>query len=104
MTIQITKWKNGLEQLFSASVNQQTLEEAAEMMVSVSASDRSYHQECLGALDEGIKAAHAGDRAVIALINKSGYQVSTTTDAAGLLEDFRRIYLKEFRRAVGESN
>jgi hypothetical protein len=93
-------WKDGLEQLFSASVNQQTLEEAAELMVSVSSSDHDYHDECLTLFEEGIKAARAGDNVVIALINKSGYQVSSTVDAVKLLEDFQRIYLEEFRKLL----
>ncbi|KRB76813.1 hypothetical protein [Noviherbaspirillum sp. Root189] len=92
-------WQTSLATLFGGTVNQQTLEEAAELMVSVSASDDSYHEECLMLLNRGIRAANAGDRLVITCINKSGYQVLTTTDAATLLNDFRTIYLMEYTRA-----
>jgi hypothetical protein len=99
MTINNFNWKEGLADLFAGSVNQQTLEEAAELMVSISAVDASYHLECLTMLDQGISAAEAGDNAIINCINKSGYQVASTLAAAKLLEDFRKIYLKEYERA-----
>jgi hypothetical protein len=102
MAAQNVEWRKALEQLFSASVNQQTLEEAAELMVSVSASDRSYHTECLNAIKGGIKAAEAGDESVQALINKSGYQVSSNADALELLKDFESIYLQRFGQVVGK--
>ena len=92
-------WKSALADLFGGTVNQQTLEEAAELMVSVSAGDASYHAECLAMLDEGIRAAREGDCSVIGCINKSGYQVSTTEDAVTLLVDFHEIYIAEFERA-----
>lgn len=91
-------WKTSLATLFGGTVNQQTLEKAAELMVSVSASDDSYHEECLTVLDQGIRTANSGDNSILACINKSGYQVSTTTEAAALLNDFRTIYLMEYRR------
>lgn len=91
-------WKTGLADLFGGSVNQQTLKEAAELMVNVSVLDRDYHDECLTMLNEGILAAKAGDKSVMDCINKSGYQVSTTPEAAKLLDDFREIYLKEYER------
>ena len=92
-------WKDSLADLFGGSVNQQTLEEAAELMVSVSAVDDDYHEECLAMFSEGIRAAKEGDGTVMICINKSGYQVSTTADAAKLLDDFRTIYLKEYERS-----
>ncbi len=92
-------WKTSLFQLFAASVNQQTLEEAAELMVSVSAHDASYHDECVKTLEEAIRSAEAGDDFVISCINKSGYKVTTFDDALELLRDFRAVYLEEFGRA-----
>ena len=91
-------WKSALGQLFAASVNQQTLEEAAEVMVSVSSNDPYYHEECLFVLDKAIASAETGDEAVIAHINKSGYQVSDIDAALELLRDFRTVYLDEFNR------
>ena len=96
-------WKSALEQLFSSSVNQQTLEEAAELMVSVSCVDSSYHEECLLALDKAISSAEMGDQWVIACINKSGYQVVNIDSALNLLRDFQSTYLDEFNRAVASA-
>jgi hypothetical protein len=94
-------WKAALEQLFAATVNQQTLEEAAELMVSASSVDPSYHEECLFVLDTAIASAEAGDEIVITCVNKSGYQVADTGEALELLRDFRSTYLAEFRRSSG---
>lgn len=100
MPANTVNWKENLEQIFSASVNQQTLEEAAELMVSVSASDLTYHEECVHSLEEGIRAANRGETVVIDIINKSGYQVQSATDASELLSDFLRIYLTALRKAT----
>lgn len=99
MNARPSQWREDLEQLFAATVNQQTLEEAADLMVSVSTSDESYHAECLTAIDQGINAADGGDRSVIDAINKSGYQVTTTEAAADLLRDLRAIYRAAYDRA-----
>ena len=101
MTAFRKQWLESLEQLFSASVNQQTLEEAAVLIVSVSTVDPLYHAECLNAIDQAIAAATNGDPSVLAAINTSGYQVWTTGDAVTLLNDFRTIYLREFARSRG---
>ncbi|WGO98309.1 hypothetical protein QFX18_20065 [Saccharophagus degradans] len=98
MVLDSFDWKTALQQLFAATVNQQTLEEASELMVSVSASDEEYHNECLHVLDEAIRAANSGDDSVMACINKSGYKVSNLNDAAELLRDFRIVYLEEYRQ------
>lgn len=94
------EWKPALLQLFSATVNQHTLEEASELMVSVSAADRDYHEECLATLHEAILASEVGDADVIMCINKSGYQVSTFDDAIDLLNDFLSIYIEAYRRSI----
>ena len=91
-------WRNDLTQIFAASVNQQTLEQAAAEMAAGSACDHSYHDECMNALDSGIQAAFEGDSSVIAMINRSGFQVGSTQEAASLLSEFRGIYLEAFRR------
>jgi hypothetical protein len=98
VSLQPNTWRENLEQLFAATVNQQTLDEAVDLMVSVSAGDDSYHVDCLAALDQGIHAADDGDSSVIDAINKSGYQVKTTDAAAGLLRDFKAIYLAAYGR------
>ncbi len=99
MNMQPHHWRQDLEQLFSATVNQQTLEEAADTMVLVSASDQSYHVECLNAIDQGIAAAECGDDLVIDSINKSGYQVNNSGAAVNLLRDLREIYIDAYERA-----
>lgn len=95
-------WKSALSQLFAATVNQQTLEEAAELMVSVSVRDPDYHQECLLVLDAAIHANCAEHEFLISSINKSGYQVITHEEACDLLREFRTLYLQEFQRVMGK--
>ena len=99
MTTERFDWKAGLADLFGGTVNQQTIEEAAELMISISATDSSYHEECLMMLNEGIRAADSGDTSIMVCINKSGYQVSTTTEAATLLNDFLTVYLNGYKQA-----
>lgn len=101
MKDRIDQWRDTLEQLFAATVNQQTLEEAADLMCTVSSVDEGYHLECLNAIDAGISAASDGDESIVGLINKSGYQVATTAGAVDLLSDFRAIYLAAYERAKG---
>jgi hypothetical protein len=92
-------WLVSVEELFGGTVNQQTLEEAAELMVSVSAVDLPYHKECVETLMSAIDAAKKGDIRVISAINKSGYQVNSTKEASEILEDLYQIYMKEFEKA-----
>ena len=89
-------WQEKLGDLLSGMVNQQSLEEAVEMMVSVSEDDPEYHNECLKTLEAGINACDNGDPCAIEEINKSGYQVCSISEARRLLEDFLSIYLKEY--------
>lgn len=92
-------WQEKLGDLFSASVNQQTLEEAAELMVSVSEDDIEYHSECLNTLKSAIRACENGSSEAIDQINKSGYQVTTVEGAKKILEDFLEIYQEEYESA-----
>jgi len=94
-------WQENLGDLFSATVNQQSLEEAAEMMVSVSEDDLEYHNTCISALNSAIKSCRDGNDEVITLINKSGYQVDSIEKAQKILEDFLDIYLSEYTSATG---
>jgi len=98
MTQKNRTWQEDLEQIFGGSVNQDTLEEAAVLMVSVSAIHLEYHAVCMRALEEGIRAASKGDAVVIGIVNRSGYRVGSTNEARELLEDFLRIYLGTFNR------
>jgi hypothetical protein len=95
-------WKDSLLQLFAATVNQQTLEEAAELMVSVGAKDRSYHEECLRVFDHALQAIEDEGDFVISCINKSGYQVDSISGAKDLLSEFRSIYDLEYRLAISK--
>lgn len=91
-------WKESLNDLFAATVNQQTIEEAAEAMASVGVSDAEYHRECILTLDEAMRAVKDGDYYVIDCINKSGYQVRDAGGALVLLGDFKMAYLEEFSK------
>ena len=91
-------WQEKLGDLFSATVNQQTLEEAVDLMLSVSKNDREYHDECESTLQSAIDACETNHDEVIAEINKSGYQVKNALEAKKLLQDFLAIYLNEYNK------
>ncbi|WP_203144027.1 hypothetical protein [Marinobacter mangrovi] len=91
-------WKENLTDLFKATVIQQTLEEAAELMVDVSEDDSNYHQHCVDTLKESIEQAKNKNEFVISAINTSGYKVSSFAQAEELLNNFLVIYLKEYGR------
>jgi hypothetical protein len=93
-------WKASLATLFAATVNQEPLEDAADLMVSVSARDASYHAECLSTLEGGIHACDSSDTAVLSAINKSGYKVATLDEAKELLVEFLEIYEQRYREAI----
>jgi len=93
-------WRDALEQLFAATVNQDTLENAADLMVSVSAADKDYHEQCLFLLSKGKSLAEMGDRSIIGYVNKSGYRVQSVGDAYDLMVDFEKAYLKAYRAAT----
>ncbi|NRB42129.1 MAG: hypothetical protein HRU20_27275 [Pseudomonadales bacterium] len=93
-------WQESLGDLFSATVNQQSLEEAAEMMVSVSEDDLEYHNACVNTLNLAIQSCKNGNNETLLLINKSGYQVHSTEKALEILEDFLTIYLNEYKDAT----
>jgi hypothetical protein len=99
MSVRDPDWIAGLSQLFSATVNQQTLEEAAELMVSVSVQDRCYHEECRRVFDSALCATEADDVALISAINGSGYRVSDRREALDLVRELQHIYLHKFHRA-----
>ncbi len=93
-------WQETLGELFEASVNEQTLEQAAAQMVFVSEDNPEYHDLYLAAIDGGLKAASSGDHTVVGIINRSGYQVGGLEAAFELLTEFRNIYLRTFRQAT----
>lgn len=89
-----------LAKLFAATVNQEPLEDAVELMVSVSARDGSYHTECLATLEGGIQACDSGEVEVLSAVNKSGYKVATLNEAKELLVEFLEIYEQRYREAT----
>lgn len=93
-------WKVSLARLFAATVNQEPLEDAADLMVSISARDAGYHAECLATLNGGIQGCDAGEEDVISAINKSGYKVASLEKAKELLAEFLRIYEQRYRQVV----
>lgn len=98
----MSDWKASLVTLFAATVNQEPLEDAADLMVSVSARDSSYHAECLATLKGGIQACDTGDTEVIFAINKSGYKVASLEEAKDLLMDFLEIYEQRYHQATDD--
>lgn len=99
MSITNESWESDLSRIFASSVNQQSLEEAAELIVDVSMDDQEYHNIFINAIDQGIRAANDGDKRVMGFINKSGYKVNSLMQALDVLSDFKEIYLREFEQS-----
>lgn len=93
-------WQTSLARLFAATVNQEPLEDAADMMVSVSARDSTYHAECLATLKGGIQACDGDEKSLISAINKSGYKVASLGEAKELLVEFLEIYEQKYHQAT----
>lgn len=94
-------WKHALEQLFSATLNQEPIEEACELLVSISLNDESYHEECLFLFKKGNELIDEENSLIIDFINKSGYQIASFDDAREILTDFERTYLDAYGAALG---
>lgn len=94
-------WRGALRVLFAGTVNQQTLEEAAELMVYISTRTPKHHEEYLYVLDASIEVTSSGSDELFPSINTSGYRVYDTAGALELLSDFRKIYVDEYERALG---
>lgn len=92
-------WESDLSKIFASSVNQQSLEEAAELIVDVSLDDQEYHGVFISAINQGIRAANDGDKRVIDCINGSGDRANIFQQASELLSDFKEIYLREYDRS-----
>ncbi|AXE32942.1 hypothetical protein [Chromobacterium phragmitis] len=84
-------------------MNQQTLEEASALMISVSKADLEYHEECLSVFVQALRASETDADFVISCINKSGYWVGSAQEAKDLLQEFRSIYIREFWKATGST-
>ena len=85
-----------LGNLFAATVNQETLETASELMVDVSYDDFEYHQACINIFDSAIESCKGNDMDIIKCINRSGYKVNDFESALTLLKDFKKVYLTEY--------
>lgn len=94
--------EDDLSNLCGGYINQQPLEEAVGMMLFVSEDHPEYHQQFIHAIESGLEAARRGDRVVIGIVNKSGFQVTTTDDALALLEEFRQLYMDRHRAVSGK--
>ncbi len=71
-----------LENIFGAIVSQGTLEEAALWMAELAHDDPQIAHELECCLEQGIERASSGDKSVNEAINRSGYRVNNTNDAA----------------------
>lgn len=91
-------YRDTLEQLFSATVNQSTLGYATVLMASVSKYDPKYHAECIEILDLAAKLASGHDPFLIKCINKSGYFADDFEEAAEIVNDLTEKYLTEYRK------
>jgi hypothetical protein len=93
-------WRDALEQLFAATLNQEPLEDASQIMASVSSRDPEYHVECLFLFEKGKELAQSSDISIINYINKSGYKISSFDEAHDLIEDFESEYTKSYNAQI----
>jgi hypothetical protein len=95
-------WRDGLEQLFAAYVNQSSLEEAADHMVLLSEDDSEFHAERLFLFDKAESLITNRDEFIIHCINRSGGYTAQDFDGALLLvRELKALYLERYRNAVG---
>ena len=87
-----------LDNIFSAYVNQGTLEEAAAWMADLTRNHPELAEEFITALQNGMAAASKGDRSVIKAVNAGGYQVSTTQEAGEYCLKLLSLYTKQLRK------
>ncbi|NBF08445.1 hypothetical protein [Pseudomonas sp. Fl4BN1] len=90
------EWREHLLDMFAGTVNQQTLEEAAEEMASLSFCYPGFHENYLRTFDFAIDALRSGDNYPIECINRSGYKAHDVEGALELIEDFKTLYIKFF--------
>lgn len=95
MTTEIN-WHDGLEQLFAATLNQEPLEDASQLMASISSHDQEYHKECLFLFEKAKGLAQDRNKLIIGYINKSGYKVVSYEEALHLIMDFEAEYMRAF--------
>jgi len=83
-----------LEQIFAASVNQSTLEDAADEMAANALCDPELKAEYTQALEAAVEAGNHGEQYVVTAVNKSGYQVTTPQDGALLCSELLMAFKK----------
>lgn len=96
------EWKERFLDMFAATVNQQTLEEAAEDMASLSFCYPGFHDDYLRTFDFAISALRSGDAYPFECINRSGYKAYDVESALELVEGLRDIYMKNYAGGEGE--
>ena len=89
-------WTETLLDVFSAYINQGTIEEGVSQMVFVSSDSPEQHEAFCDALFEGIQAASSSDSRIRDIINSSGYQASSDEEAVALIKEVEVAYLKRF--------
>ena len=83
-----------LDQIFGAFVNQTTLEEAADWMADVSASDPNLFTQIQTCLNEGMRLGAEGDLKVVHAVHRSGYRVSTPNEAGDYCSELLTLFMK----------
>jgi hypothetical protein len=97
------EWLETLTDIFAGYVNQQTLEEGVVQMVFVCSGNPEYHSRFLDAIEHGLEATRTENSSVLAVINKSGYRVSTMREASDLLLEMRSLYLQRIQKTDSDS-
>ncbi len=92
-----------LDNIFASYVNQNTLEEAATWMATLTRNHPEMAEDFITALQHGMDAASKNDRSVIQAVNASGYQVSTAKEAGEYCLKLLGLYTKQLKFEKGES-
>jgi hypothetical protein len=85
-----------LEQIFAASVNQGTLENAAEEMAANALCYSGLEAEFTQVLESAIDAGSRGEPYVLDAVNRSGYQVASPQEGALLCSELLKAFKKAY--------
>ena len=81
-----------LTDIFAAYINQQSIHDGIAQMVFVSSDSLEQHTLFLDAINYGIHQLESGNRAILDVINMSGYRYTNTIDAMSLLIELQHVY------------
>lgn len=92
-------YRQTIENIFGAFVNQGSLEEAANWMADLAREDPVLAAEISECLNSGITLGRRGSQAVVDAVNRSGYRATSPQEAGEYCAELLSLY-EAVRRAV----